>query len=460
MVVTLTLLCTGVVLAAAPGSWTVTGSLMGPRVNGAAVLLPNNRVLLAGGFSNARFDVPNRSAEVYDPSSGTWTTTGMPLFPPELLTVLPNGKVLGLSGLGAELYDPASGTWSSAVNAPSPADAATLVPDGRVLIAGTVDQGDMQAALYNPATGSWTRTGTIPGPFGLAHPRALTLLSTGKVLLDSEDEIFGDVFAFLYEPAAGTWSATGSPDNIGRALSVLLPNGNLLKVGSSHLGGSSNLSSGPAEIYVAATGQWTTTASFVAFPDSLALLKDGHVLGGGASEVCGFCGPPYVTYFNSSELYDRVTGMWVAAGNLIEPQGQPYATTAVLRDGRVLIAGGALTDLRKSEIYNLPVSPPLPMSCALSLAGKDESGHAFIRVAVRDIASGLESVRVLDSKNATVAVPRFPSGSRDPAIVTATKIESTQIVYPHAERDQPRWYNHYVRPGVDNSRGELTPGFQ
>src|SRR6185503_20128120 len=75
-------------------TWTPTGSMQAARFNAAAVLLPDGKVLITGGFdaSGAELD----STEVYDPS------TGFSSAPPTMsaararhtATLLPNGKVL------------------------------------------------------------------------------------------------------------------------------------------------------------------------------------------------------------------------------------------------------------------------------------------------------------------------------------------------------------------------------
>src|SRR5262249_43188083 len=57
-----------------PFQFKPTGSLATARDTHTATLLPNGKVLVAGGYN-----YPNTlaSAELYDPANGTWTTTGV-----------------------------------------------------------------------------------------------------------------------------------------------------------------------------------------------------------------------------------------------------------------------------------------------------------------------------------------------------------------------------------------------
>ena len=102
-------------------SWSVTAAMVEVREGHTATLLPNGMVLVAGGCC-ARGDVYPllASAELYDPSSGSWSATeSMDGVPGGITaTLLVDGKVLVLGGIGdvepvqafAELYDPGSGT--------------------------------------------------------------------------------------------------------------------------------------------------------------------------------------------------------------------------------------------------------------------------------------------------------------------------------------------------------------
>src|SRR5262245_26028003 len=108
-------------------SWVATGNLNKPRADHTATLLPNGKVLIAGGITQTGQSTSiTNSAEVYDPATGSWSATGNLNLPRYLhtATLLPNGKVLVAGGNtspappafgitnSAELYDPATGMWS------------------------------------------------------------------------------------------------------------------------------------------------------------------------------------------------------------------------------------------------------------------------------------------------------------------------------------------------------------
>jgi subtilisin family serine protease len=159
------------------GMWTATGSLRTPRDTHTATLLSNGKVLIAGGYGYSGGGGYLSSAEVYDPATGTWTATGALSTARELhtATLLPNGKVLVAGGAyhdganwiflsSAELYDPATGTWTptGALISARWQYTATLLPNGKLLVAAgwTHSRWD-SAELYDPATGMWTATGAL-----------------------------------------------------------------------------------------------------------------------------------------------------------------------------------------------------------------------------------------------------------------------------------------------------------
>src|SRR5262249_23145656 len=72
--------------------WVPTGNLVTARTRHTATLLPNGKVLVAGGNNGPALN----SAELYDPATGTWTATSSMATARErpTVTLLPNGKVL------------------------------------------------------------------------------------------------------------------------------------------------------------------------------------------------------------------------------------------------------------------------------------------------------------------------------------------------------------------------------
>jgi hypothetical protein len=172
----------------ATGAFTPTGSMAGSRSLHTATLLPNGQVLITGGSSTTSTFTPQATAELYAPSSGTFTPTGSMFFPrgDHAATLLPNGKVLivGTAGRQAEIYDPATGSFAQTGRTFSPHTSliAELLPSGNVLIAGGHSgvSALTNAELFFPFAGIPLKISTLAladGNVGQAY--SATLQATG-----------------------------------------------------------------------------------------------------------------------------------------------------------------------------------------------------------------------------------------------------------------------------------------
>ena len=101
------------------GTWSDTGDLDSVRFDHTVTLLPNGKVLVAGG----EFQAPVVT-DLYDPETGTWAATGGLANPRtgHTATLLSNGKVLVAGGEGlasAELYHKENGSWAAMAVSPT-----------------------------------------------------------------------------------------------------------------------------------------------------------------------------------------------------------------------------------------------------------------------------------------------------------------------------------------------------
>jgi hypothetical protein len=98
--------------AVAPAAnFTTTGTLVTPRFEHKTALLPNGQVLLVGGeyvFDGGAGDQPMQHAELYDPASGQFASTGgmFAARSNHTLTLLgSSGKVLVVGGLNLDTLE-------------------------------------------------------------------------------------------------------------------------------------------------------------------------------------------------------------------------------------------------------------------------------------------------------------------------------------------------------------------
>jgi hypothetical protein len=132
------------------GKFTLTGSMSTTRTFFTATLLPSGEVLVAGGQAGAPHFTILTSAELFNPSTGKFTLTGSlnTARCAQAALLLPSGEVLIASGFGsafprgtttsAELYQPSTGTFSvtGSLNDARENHQLVLLQDGVPLVTG------------------------------------------------------------------------------------------------------------------------------------------------------------------------------------------------------------------------------------------------------------------------------------------------------------------------------------
>ena len=221
------------------GTFTPTGNMV--TLEGqTATLLGNGKVLISRGtIGNTQGAAP----ELYDPVTGVFKAAGdVDLSKLQsTATLLPDGKVLlaGGSPFGdASLYDPGSGTFAFLDYFRIWSHTATLLTNGTVLIAGGADMDEWgehetigTAQIYDPSLGSFKPTGSL---FESRDGHTATLLPSGLVLVAGGVRNYYRLLgsAELYDPSAGVFVPAGAMGvNRTSHTATLLPDGRVLITG-------------------------------------------------------------------------------------------------------------------------------------------------------------------------------------------------------------------------------------
>ncbi len=357
----------------------------------AASLMQDGRVLVVGGFPTGN------AAEIYNPATNAWTTITTPagqLYSPTATTLydgrvlvswLTNGMLLDATGTswtpttvphgrerptatlfpsgvvmlyGGEAADPPSDTadlytpgvgWSSIAVGNNPeSHAATLLPSGYVVLTGRNDGGlsSFPTAAVNiiapPDAGlSVSSTGSLPVVFNGSHATPLT---TGGVLALVDDR------AAIYSTVSSSWTTIPAPMQCGRyrpAL-TLLPDGRVLTV---------NCDYGRPDcvpvFFNPSTQAWTDAPQLPnrRYEGEATMLTDGRVLITGGIPVNAGYPPSPTSDAKIADVFDYRTNAWAPSGTM--SVGRSTHTATLLRDGRVLIAGGQPQEANPvCEIYD------------------------------------------------------------------------------------------------------------
>ena len=257
----------------AANTWSQAGALITGRAYHTATLLPNGKVLVTGGESQPDevfVAVLLASAELYDPATDTWASVPSMSVTRKnhTATLLPNGKVLvagGFTGTGpaatAEIYDPASDSWSPAASMSTSrgGQSAVWLPNvAKVLVIGgsSATAATPTAELYDPMANAWSPAGSMSSA---RYGSTTTLLSNGVVVVAGGSDTTGISAAVdLYDSQMNTWSL-GQSLSLARSAHAasLLPSGKLLVSGGQIRGGFT----ATAELYDPMANAWLPAGS-------------------------------------------------------------------------------------------------------------------------------------------------------------------------------------------------------
>ena len=338
-----------------------------------ATELSDHRILVAGGFGgtdmSGQTSYGQATVEIYDPASQTWSAAADMGFYRwgHTATILPNGKVLVAGGEGtavvggcgpncaqklssAELYDPATNAWTSLpdMHAPRGYATATLLNNGLVLVAGGESVYDpdpnvqtyvptASADLFDPATNTWSSAATMATA---RFEHVASLLPDGRLVVAGgfDSRVGGVKAAEIYDPSTDTWSTAADMSTtrwFGSAIS--LDDGSVLVVGGA---------GGPSYAYLASSERFSLPQSMTITPVPGAPASVAKL---GRFEQQFQLDRSYGTDVNDPSIID-VTGRFVA------PSGAIYTVPAWFGLDYTVEAG---TGVGNSENY-LPValSPP------------------------------------------------------------------------------------------------------
>ncbi len=274
-----------------------TGSMINARGFHASVVLGDGHIFITGGATGPSF-VETNSTEIYNTATGQFGASGMMNYARAFhtMTMLKDGRVLiaggtvpgstgSFSSRKAEVYDPSSGSFTTLpdMSVYRAGHTATRLPSGLVLLAGG-NSTDLRGELFNPVTGTFSLVGGSLGSARRGH--TATHIEDGVVLLMGG----GTRTAELYVPSQDIFRPANSfPLYDRREQTVsLTTSGRLFFTGGSYFSGNVLFFSLTTEYYYPKSGTFGPSQLLLDNPKTrhrATELNDGRILITGGSNI-------------------------------------------------------------------------------------------------------------------------------------------------------------------------------
>lgn len=296
------------------GVFAETGAPVADRYGHTATLLADGRVLIVGGFlaeAGRMGDAPTATAEIFDPTTATFASTGSIGLPTES------------AGLGARL-----------------GHGVVTLPDGRVLFFGG-NHYSWELQAYDPLSGMFSSAGALGDGGWTVRQRIIPVQVEGGGLVVVGQPISGsssdDAKVYRLDQPAMVLTEVGSIPGCAGAHDAIAASGHRLVVLCWH---PDTLSAPVENASVHAFDLQTGTSVRLELPvadpwGALLGLADGRVL------VASGTGTTHLTLLDADTLEPRDAG--TVATTALDVTAWPQLegiTLTQLRDGRVLILGG------------------------------------------------------------------------------------------------------------------------
>jgi N-acetylneuraminic acid mutarotase len=400
----------------ASDTYTYTGSLAQAR-SAPTVLLNNGNVLVAGGYfcDSAGNCSSLSSAELYNPSAGTFSSAGNMTVARggQTMTLLNNGTVLIAGGQtcttatscmalsSAEIYDPVAATFTATANNMSAARygaSAVALDSGQVLIAGGFDGDNMQPTteIYDLTMPGFTGNGPTLNT-ALFQP-AVTLLNNGQVLVTGGSGC--GISGLSNSPTALTGCPTDDAE-------IYDPNANAF-----------------SETNGMTDARWLQTAT---------QLTNGQVVVAGGFNPCTnsrlHCGI-LLQSDSTTELFDPVAVVFMYDQGINGVAGQ--TATLMPSSGNVLLVGGIVNgQTTPQEQWYQPASLTPPSLVSISLAPTSAIlafGQTQPLVAAGKFTDGtMQNLSALMWASSNNAVAMVSNDMTNPGIVLGVAVGSATV---------------------------------